>query len=93
MPKYYQYKVAGYFLYFTSKCVVECMHVHASDRRLTEDGSAKFFVMADGRSSVQKRGMLNDREVAKIQQFIAEHYREMYLTWAEYSDQGFYRGE
>ena len=31
MPKYYQYKVAGYYLYFTSKCVVECMHVHASD--------------------------------------------------------------
>lgn len=92
MPKYYQYKVAGYYLYFTSKCVVECMHVHASDRRLTEEGSAKFFVMGDGRSSVQKRGVLNDREIAKIQQFIAEHYQDMYLTWAEYSEQGFYRG-
>ena len=54
MPKYYQYKVAGYYLYFTSKCVVECMHVHASDRRLTEEGSAKLFVMGDGRSAVQK---------------------------------------
>jgi hypothetical protein len=49
--------------------------------------------MADGRSSVQKRGMLNDRGVAKIQQFIAEHYRKLYLTWAEYSEQGFYRGD
>lgn len=93
MPKYYQFKVAGYYLYFTSKCVVECMHVHASDRRLTEEGSAKFFVMGDGRSSLQKRGMLNDREIAKIQQFIAENYREMYLVWAQYSEQGFYRGE
>ena len=44
MPKYFQYKVAGYFLYFTSYCIVECMHVHASDRKLTEAGSAKFFV-------------------------------------------------
>ena len=92
MPKYYQYKVAGYYLYFTSKCIVECMHVHASDRRLTEEGSAKFFVMGDGRSSLQKRGSLNDREIAKIQQFIAEHYRDMYLTWAQYSEQDFYRG-
>ena len=31
MPKYYEFKVAGYYLYFTSFCVVECMHVHASD--------------------------------------------------------------
>ncbi|EOS35821.1 hypothetical protein C808_04562 [Lachnospiraceae bacterium M18-1] len=26
MPKYYEFKVAGYYLYFTSFCVVECMH-------------------------------------------------------------------
>lgn len=43
MPKYYQDKIFGYYLYFTSFCVVECMHVHASDRELTEEGSAKFF--------------------------------------------------
>ena len=36
MPKYYEFKIAGYYLYFTSYCVIECMHVHASDRRLTE---------------------------------------------------------
>ena len=43
MPKYYQDKICGYYLYFTSFCTVECMHVHASDRKLTEEGSAKFF--------------------------------------------------
>ena len=31
MPKYYEFKIAGYYLYFTSYCVIECMHVHASD--------------------------------------------------------------
>ena len=41
MPKYYEFKIAGYYLYFTSYCVIECMHVHASDRRLTEAGSAE----------------------------------------------------
>lgn len=48
MPKYYEYKIAGYYLYFTSYCVIECMHVHASDRKLTEAGSAKFFVKDNG---------------------------------------------
>lgn len=43
-------------MYFTSFCTVECMHVHASDRKLTEAGSAKFFVRKDGGTIVQNRG-------------------------------------
>ena len=74
MPKYYEFKVAGYYLYFTSFCVVECMHVHASDRKLTETGSAKLFVKNNGDTVVQNKGLLNDREMAKIQQFIKENY-------------------
>ncbi len=90
MPKYFNFKVCGYYLYFTSHCVVECMHVHASDRRLTEHGSAKFFVRADGSSFVQARGQLSDRELVHIQAFIAENYMEMYQAWASMSDNGFY---
>ena len=44
MPKYYPFKICGYYLYYTSHCTLECMHVHASDNKLTEKGSAKFFV-------------------------------------------------
>ena len=44
MPKYYPYKVYGYYLYYTSFCIIECMHVHASDSTLSEAGAAKFFV-------------------------------------------------
>ena len=51
MPKYYSFKVFGYYLYFTSHCIVEAMHVHASDSKLTEAGSAKFFVMGNGYAS------------------------------------------
>ena len=36
MPKYYQEKVAGYYIYYTKHCVIEAMHAHASDRKLTE---------------------------------------------------------
>ena len=79
MPKYFDFKVCGYYLYFTSKCIIECMHVHASDKRLSEAGSAKFFV--------------NDLDVRKIQGFIKEHYIEMYDLWSAWSDNGYYRGK
>ena len=92
MPKYYEFKVAGYYLYFTSFCVVECMHVHASDRKLTEAGSAKFFVKGNGDSILQNRGILTDREISKIQEFIKENYEKMYEKGAQYSENGFYHG-
>ncbi len=92
MPKYYQFKVAGFYLYFTSKCVIECMHVHASDKKLTEEGSAKFFVKANGDSVLQKKGILKDKEIHQIQMFIKERYQEMYLKWQEYSNTDFYQG-
>lgn len=93
MPKYYDFKVAGYYLYFTSFCVIECMHVHASDRKLTESISAKFFVKNNGDSVLQNRGILNDREINKIQDFIKQHYKDMYRKWAEYSQNGFYEND
>ena len=93
MPKYYEFKIAGYYLYFTSHCVIECMHVHASDRKLTESGSAKFFVRENGDTVLQDRGILNDREIRIIQGFIKQNYHEMYLKWAEYSSEGFYNNQ
>ena len=92
MPKYYEFKVAGYYLYFTSFCVVECMHVHASNKKLTEAGSAKFFVKGNGDSVLQNKGILTDREISKIQAFIKENYEKMYEKWVQYSENGFYRG-
>jgi len=93
MPKYFKNKVCGYYLYYTSFCLVECMHAHASDAKLTEAGSAKFFVKRDGSTVVQKRGILNDREIRIIQEFIKEHYIEMYELWKTDSDKGFYEGD
>ena len=90
MPKYYQFKIAGYYLYFTSHCVIECMHVHASDRKLTENGSAKFFVKENGDSVIQNRGILTDKELRQIQGFIKNNYKEMYIKWSEYSEKTFF---
>ena len=93
MPKYYDFKVCGYYLYFTSHCIIECMHVHASDRRLTEAGSAKLFVRSNGDTVLQNRGILSDRELRCIQQSIKENYREMYLKWSRLSEEGFYQND
>ena len=93
MPKYYDFKVCGYYLYFTAHCIIECMHVHASDRRMTEAGSAKLFVHSDGSTVVKERGILTERELHGIQSFIKDNYREMYLKWSSLSDQGYFGSE
>ena len=80
-------------MYFTSKCILEAMHVNASDSKLTEEGSAKFFVKGNGDSILQEKGVLNDREINKIQSFIKDNYQEMYNKWQEYSKSGFYLGK
>ena len=91
MPKYYDFKVCGYYLYFTAQCIVEAMHVHASDSKLTESASAKFFVREDGSTVVKDRGMLKDIEIRRIQTFIGENYVDMYKTWSALSTEGYYR--
>lgn len=73
MPKYFSFKNCGYYLYFTSHCIVECMHTHASDSRLTEGGSAKFFIKRNGDTVLQERGVLTDREIKRIQEFIKDN--------------------
>ncbi|MCR5232397.1 MAG: DUF4160 domain-containing protein [Lachnospiraceae bacterium] len=90
MPKYTNDMVAGYVLYFTSKCVIEAMHVHASDRELSEKGSAKLFVYDNGDTRITEWGTVNESDMNKIQRYIKINYRSMYLKWCRYSDTGFY---
>lgn len=93
MPKYYEFKVCGYYLYFTAKCIVEAFHVHASDSKLTEAGSAKFFVKENGDTEIRDKGMLSRIELGTIQRFIKENYKEMYKKWSALSDMGFFVGK
>lgn len=41
---------------------------------------------------LQNRGILTDREVSKITQFIKSNYQDMYLKWSSKSNEGFYEG-
>lgn len=90
MPKYLRDRIAGYYLYFTSQCIVEAMHVHASDRHLTEAGSAKFYVKKNGDTFIQKRGTLSDHELNVIKKFIKQNYEDMYKTWKEFGGGDFF---
>jgi hypothetical protein len=49
-----------------------------------------FFVKNNGDTTVEKQGVLTDREVRKIRDFIKIHYKEMYLKWLEIADTSFY---
>lgn len=49
-----------------------------------------FFVKDNGDTVLQNRGILNDREIRKIQEFIKQNYQEMYLKWSEYSIESYY---
>ncbi len=68
------------------------MHVHASDNKLTESGSAKLFVKGNGDTVVKARGILTDKDLRVIQEFIKDNYKEMYIRWAKMSPNGFYKG-
>ena len=92
MPKYCRDRIADHYLYFTSECIVEAMHVHASDRKMTEANSAKFFVRADGSTVLKHRGDLTDREISIISRFIQVNYMDMYKTWKDFGGGDFYRG-
>lgn len=93
MPKYTTDIIAGYALYFTSKCIVEAMHVHASDKSLTESGSAKLFVLEDGNTKVQEHGRVSKADMIKIQRYIKKNYKLMYKKWRQYSTTGYYHGK
>lgn len=90
MPKYFSFKVAGYYLYYTMACVIECMHVHASDAKLTEAGSAKLFVKPDGETIIQHQGRVSEADMRKIQKYIRLNHETMFATWSQHSEHGYY---
>lgn len=51
------------------------------------------FVKSNGDTTVEKQGILNEREIQKIREFIKEHYKEMYLKWQELAETGYYGEE
>ncbi len=90
MPKYFPFKVAGYYLYYTMECVIECMHVHASDSSLTESGSAKLFVKPDGDTIIQRQGKVSDHDMNTIRKYIKLNHETMFELWSKYSKHGYY---
>lgn len=93
MPKYYASKIHGYYLYFTSHCVLEAMHVHANeDGELRESEAAKFFVRADGTIVIVDKGNLSKRIIRLLQAYIQKNYKEMYESWRKKSRNAFYIG-
>ena len=89
MPKYTDYRINNYYLYFTSQCVVEAMHVHAR-KNMNKKGSAKIWVGKNGETKIQSRGSVSKKDLIDICEYIHANYMDMYMKWKKYSDNGFY---
>jgi hypothetical protein len=85
VPKYFSFKVEGYFLYFTSHCIIEPVHAHASDSKLSERGSAKIWVKENGDTVVANYGAISHRDMAVIRQFIKDNIVSIKRTWADFA--------
>lgn len=84
MPKYSEFKIKGYYLYFTSKCIIEAIHAHASEKGLKERGSAKLWVLKNGDSIVERQGSLSNTEIKAVQEFIKNNLSIIVTKWAEF---------
>lgn len=91
MPKYTSDIIAGYTLYFTTKCVVEAMHVHASNKQLSESGSVKLFVYDNGDTRIENWGTANEHEMEKIRKYVKNNHEKMYKKWKEHSDTDYFK--
>lgn len=89
MPKYVNDVIAGYVLYFTSKCIVEAMHVHASDKNMNSRDAAKIFVHENGDTTVEKQGIVSEKDMLIIRKYIKNNHEEMYKKWVAYGGKGY----
>lgn len=84
MPKYFEFKIAGYYLYFTSHCIIEPIHVHASDHKLTEKTSAKIWVKNNGDTVIANMGSLTQKEMITIQKYIKNNILTIKDIWEDF---------
>ena len=49
--------------------------------------------MGNGDTIVKEQGVLTNKELRIIREFVKDNYQEMFLKWSEMSNNGFYSGE
>lgn len=89
MPDYCHHVFHGYHLYFTSSCVVEAFHAHASKDRKRR-AAAKFFIRSDGSVVIAKPGRLDSQTLNDIVDYIKNNHVKMYAIWRTMSSNGYY---
>ncbi|MCQ2209248.1 MAG: DUF4160 domain-containing protein [Paludibacteraceae bacterium] len=91
MVDYCRDKVGNCILYFTSECIVEAFHVHASHQpSKNRSTAAKFFVGEDGDTTVEQTGDLKAAEIAAIRKYIKKNHVEMHKTWKRFATTDYY---
>lgn len=93
MPKYFTFKICGYYLYFTTSCIDEPIHIHISDTKLSEKGSAKLWLHCDGTTTIQNSGTISDRDMNMIRKFIHKNINTIENKWKEHSNNTNYKNK
>jgi len=83
MPKYFRFMVGNHYLYFTSHCIIEPIHIHASDKKLSESGSAKIWVAENGDTDVESYGNVKAHEMNEICSYIKKNIDVIKKKWHE----------
>lgn len=87
------FRCGEYYVYFTSKCLIEAFHVHAGKDK-KQKGSAKFYVMSDGSSTIEKTGRLSKKTLTTLQKYIKSNHKKIYQSWIEHNGTpGYYVGK
>lgn len=66
-------------------CIIEPVHSHVSDTKLTQRGSAKIWLSDDGRAIVQDRGKISDSDLRKICRYIELNFDDMVGKWENFT--------
>lgn len=94
MGKYVKYKVAGYWLYYNSDCLLEgIIHVHANSPEPIRRGSAKIWVHSDGTSTVYSYGKVSKKDMREIQEWIYNNVDLIRTEWLSNNQGGVFKNK
>ena len=84
--KFLNLMVKGYKLYFTAHCINEPLHIHASDKQLTETGSLKLWMDMHGNTIIAHQlHNIPDHIVTRIRRTVKLNRILIIEKWESYT--------
>lgn len=91
--------VGGYAFSLTEDNFIRIVDLHAPFHALVINKNGEVLetnmddieiVKGNGDTVVKEQGVLTDKELRIIREFVKDNYQDMFLVWSKMSNQGFY---